>query len=119
MGAVGADCPHWQEAVGARLCFCPHKIWLMLKREQKTGATFMIGGYIIIVHLFFDGPRIKCISRTFVLRQSVAYLLLPLIFLLIFIHQKAAIELDLEEVERQLVKIGHREEFTLFWEPSD
>ena len=26
VGAVGADCSHWQEAVGAKLCFCPHKI---------------------------------------------------------------------------------------------
>ena len=106
MGAVGADCPHWQEAVGARLCFCPHKIWLMLKWEQKTGAIFMKGGYNSTP--VFDDSRIKCISRTFVLRPSVAYLLLPLIFLLIFIHQKAALELDLEEVERQLVKIGQR-----------
>ena len=101
MGAVGADCPHWQEAVGARLCFCPHKIWLMLKREQKSSATFMISGYSTPV---FDGPRIKCTSRTFVFGPSVTYLLLPLILLLIFIHQKAALELDLEEVEKQFIK---------------
>ena len=84
MGAVGADCPHWQEAVGARLCFCPHKIWLMLKREEKSSATFMISGYSKPV---FDGPRIKCISKTFVLGPSVAYLLFPLILLLMFIHR--------------------------------
>ena len=24
VGAVGADCPHWQEAVGANVYFCPH-----------------------------------------------------------------------------------------------
>ena len=117
MGAVGADCPHWQEAVGARLCFCPHKICLMLTREQKTGATFMIGGYNSTP--VFDGPRIKCISRTFVLGPSVAYLLLPLILLLIFIHQKAALELDLEEVEKQNYQKSAREEITLFWEPLD
>ena len=85
VGAVGADCPHWQEAVGARLCFCPHKIWLMLKWEQKTGATFMIGGYNSTP--VFDDPRIKCISKTFVLGPSVAYLLFPLILLLMFIHR--------------------------------
>ena len=70
--------------------------------EQKTGATFIIGGYNSTP--VFDGPRIKCVSRTFVLGPSVAYLLLPLILLLIFIHQKAALELDLEEVEKQFIK---------------
>ena len=74
----------------------------MLKWEQKTGAIFMIGGYNSTP--VFDGPRIKCVSRTFVLGPSVTYLLLPLILLLIFIHQKAALELDLEEVEKQFIK---------------
>ena len=36
VGAVGADCPHWQEAVGTKLCFCPHKIWPSLIWKKKT-----------------------------------------------------------------------------------
>ena len=37
VGAVGADCPHWQEAVGAKLCFCPHKIWPSLIWKKENG----------------------------------------------------------------------------------